>query len=64
MKGDTQGSFGRSPRNHSNNLARLIAAADAVCCKWMRARPMYLADRSPVRRTLCEIVLSIPARWA
>lgn len=41
-----------------------MAAAEAVCCKWVRARPIYLAERKPVRRTLCEIVLSMPARQA
>lgn len=30
----------------------------------MRARPIYLADRTPVRRAACKIVLSIPACWA
>ena len=63
-KGETQGTLGPSPCSQSKSLARFMAAAEAVCCKCVRARPIYLAERRPVRRTLCEIVLSIPARHA
>jgi hypothetical protein len=40
-KGDTQVSFGRSPRSHANRLAKLIAAAEAE-----RAVYLFIASQS------------------
>ncbi len=43
---------------------RLIATAVKICCKWVLWRPSYLARRSPIPRTPCESVPSMPARLA
>ena len=51
-KGETQESLRPSSLSRSNSLARFIAAAEAMCCKRVRAIPIYRVERRPVRRTL------------